>query len=356
MRKFLLLLISVVIVTPAALGDTIHLKNGSVLKGKVTSFADDQFIVMLDTGSGRYLSKAMVYMGDVVRIEFDSATGSGGDVSTTTSQPAESAPRIINDTPKKEEVVAKHEDPPKREEAVTKHEDPPKESPKREEPSSSKSKKQKKGSSDTSATVAHATQPEPQPKEAATDTQPTPPPVKEKEKEPEPKDAEKPTETPAVTPAADKVMSEKAPSEKPSSDSTEVEKAPKKAYVALKTMNIDVAAKKDWTSSGLIVKRGDHIRVTASGTITLDPVSGRTCGPEGISDLPDPKKLMPDQPTGALIAVISSDNDDFIFLGRSGEFTAARDGLLFLSVNEGVLADNVGSFKAVVEVLGPARK
>jgi len=27
------------------------LKNGSVLKGKVTSFADDQFIVMLDTGS-----------------------------------------------------------------------------------------------------------------------------------------------------------------------------------------------------------------------------------------------------------------------------------------------------------------
>src|SRR5262249_31181485 len=98
-----------------------------------------------------------------------------------------------------------------------------------------------------------------------------------------------------------------------------------------------------------------HIRVTASGTITLDPTSGRTCGPEGISDLPDPKKLMPDQPTGALIAVISSDNDDFIFLGRSGEFTAARDGLLFLSVNEGVLADNTGSFKAVVEGLGPAR-
>src|SRR5690348_15201940 len=179
MRKFLLLLISVVIVTPAALGDTIHLKNGSVLKGKVTSFADDQFIVMLDTGSGRYLSKAMVYMGDVVRIEFDSATGSGGDVSTTTSQPAESAPRIINDTPKQEEVVAKREDPPK-----------------------SNSKKNKKGSSDTSETVARHTQPEPQPKEAATDTQPAPPPVKEKEKEPEPKDTEKPIETPAVTPGA----------------------------------------------------------------------------------------------------------------------------------------------------------
>jgi hypothetical protein len=116
-------------------------------------------------------------------------------------------------------------------------------------------------------------------------------------------------------------------------------------------MTVDVVAKKDWTSSGLIVKRGDHLRVTASGTITLDPVSGRTCGPEGIGDLVDPKKLMPDQPTGALIAVISSDNDDFIFLGRSGEFTATRDGLLFLSVNEGQLSDNVGTFRAVVEVL-----
>lgn len=345
MRKFLLLLISVVIVTPAALGDTIHLKNGSVLKGKVTSFADDQFIVMLDTGSGRYLSKAMVYMGDVVRIEFDSATGSGGDVSTTTSQPPEAAPRIINDAPKQEEVVAKREDTPKRDET-----------PKREESPKPNSKKQKKSSSDTSETASRAIQPEPQPKEAATETQPAPPPVKEKEKEPEPKDTEKPIETPAVTPGAEKVMSEKPPSEKASPESSDVEKAPKKAYVALKTMNIDVAAKKDWTSSGLIVKRGDHIRVSASGTITLDPASGRTCGPEGISDLPDPKKLMPEQPTGALIAVISSDNDDFIFLGRSGEFTAARDGLLFLSVNEGVLADNVGSFKAVVEVLGPARK
>jgi hypothetical protein len=121
-------------------------------------------------------------------------------------------------------------------------------------------------------------------------------------------------------------------------------------------MSVDVAAKKDWTSSGLIVKRGDHLRVTATGTITLDPANGRTCGPEGIDDLVDPKKLMPDQPTGALIAVISSDNDDFIFLGRSGEFTATRDGLLFLSVNEGMLADNVGAFKAVVEVLGQRKQ
>ena len=302
MRKFLSLsLISVVVIASTALGDTIHLKNGSVLKGKVASFADDQFIVMLDTGSGRYLSRAMVYMGDVARIEFDSAGASAGETSSTATQPAESAARPISDTPRRE----------------TKTRVP-----------------------DAGETPARSTQPaDPQPRETGPpETQPTPP-VREPEAQPE-----KPTVSspPPVT----------APATSETSDS---ERLPRKQLLAVKTMTVDVVAKKDWTSSGLIVKRGDHLRVTASGTITLDPVSGRSCGPEGISDLPDPKKLMPDQPTGALIAVISSDNDDFIFLGRSGDFIATRDGLLFLSVNEGQLSDNIGTFKAVVEVLAPRK-
>ena len=303
MRKFLSLsLISVVVIASTALGDTIHLKNGSVLKGKVTSFADDQFIVMLDTGSGRYLSRAMVYMGDVARIEFDSAGASAGDASGTATQPAEPITRTINDTPRRE----------------TKTRVP-----------------------DAGETPARSTQPaDPQPRETGPpETQP-PPPVRQ----PDPTQPEKPTVSsppPVIAPAT--------------SETSDSERLPRKQLLAMKTMTVDVVAKKDWTSSGLIVKRGDHLRVTASGTITLDPVSGRSCGPEGISDLPDPKKLMPDQPTGALIAVISSDNDDFIFLGRSGDFIATRDGLLFLSVNEGQLSDNVGTFKAVVEVLAPRK-
>ncbi len=304
MRKFSLLsLISVVVIASTALGDTIHLKNGSVLKGKVTSFADDQFIVMLDTGSGRYLSKAMVYMGDVARIEFDSAAAPAGDASSTAAQPAEAPPRVINDNPRRD--------------TKTRVPDPG-ETPVRTQPA------------------------DPQPRETGPpETQPVPPPVRE----PEPAQPEKP----AVTSPAPVT----AP---PASETSDSERPPRKPLLPVKTMTVDVAAKKDWTSSGLIVKRGDHLRVTASGTITLDPVSGRTCGPEGVSDLVDPKKLMPDQPTGALIAVISSDNDDFIFLGRSGEFTATRDGLLFLSVNEGLLSDNVGAFKAVVEVLAQRKQ
>ena len=71
LKRFLFLLLVLVLLVPATQADTIHLKNGSVLKGKVASFSDDQFIVMIDTGSGRYQSRAMVYVGDVARIEFD---------------------------------------------------------------------------------------------------------------------------------------------------------------------------------------------------------------------------------------------------------------------------------------------
>ena len=64
MRKpSLSFLILVAMIASVAQADTIHLKNGSLLKGKVTSFADDQFVVMLDTGSGRYCRKAMVKFG-----------------------------------------------------------------------------------------------------------------------------------------------------------------------------------------------------------------------------------------------------------------------------------------------------
>src|SRR5215813_2432770 len=294
MLKFLFTPILVLITASVSLGDTIHLKNGSVLKGKVASFADDQFVVMLDTGSGRYLSRAMVYMGDVARIEFDSSTGM--DLSATSTKSAESSARQTFTEPRFTTTA--------------------------EQPRETKENK-------VIETQREASPPE---------TQPTPPPARE----PEPTQPEK--SGGSTAPAA------AAPT--PASESGDVERNPRKQYLAIKTLNVDVAAKKDWTSSGLIVKRGDHVRVTATGTITLDPASGRTCGPEGLTDLSDPKKLMPDQPTGALIAVISSDNDDFIFLGKSGEFTATRDGLLFLSVNEGHLPDNSGSFKAVVEVLG----
>jgi hypothetical protein len=56
-------------------------------------------------------------------------------------------------------------------------------------------------------------------------------------------------------------------------------------------------------------------------------------------------------PTGALLAVIGDDNNDFIYIGASREFTAGRDGALYLGVNEGNLNDNSGAFDVKIEIL-----
>jgi hypothetical protein len=280
MRRTLSLLLFISLIGTLAEADTIHLKNGSVIKGKVASFADDQFIILLDTGDGRYLSRATIFMGDVSRIEFDSAPGG-----TPREQAAAPAPPPDNTPPR--DVAAR---------------ETPRETQTRTQP--------------------------PAETQAVTRDPVKPPPASD----PEPAQPEKTVTTP--------------PQETEPLDS---ERTSRKLTGPVKTQNIDVVARRDWTSTGLIIKRGDRIRITATGTVTLDQGSGRTSGPEGI-ELTDPRKLMGDQPTGALIGVIGADNDDFIFIGRLTEFTASRDGLLFLSVNEGALSDNSGSYKAVIEV------
>jgi len=282
MRKVITMLPFLVLVAaPAASADTIYLKNGSVIKGKVASYSDDQFVVMLNTGSDRQSSRAQIFSGDVARIEFEASAGVEAAPSPSDLGPGVSGPPIKTVTVETNSGGA-------------------------------------------------STQP------AAN----TPQPAANTPKEETPAVVTSPESQPPVASDKDKNQTVAAEPE------PVVTKKPKGA---VRGATVDVIAKRDWTSSGLIVRRGDTIRITASGIVTLDPNSGQTSGPEGI-DQADPKKLMADKPTGSLIAVIGADNDDFIFVGRSTEFSAARDGLLFLSVNEGTLSDNSGSFKAVIEV------
>ena len=95
-----------------------------------------------------------------------------------------------------------------------------------------------------------------------------------------------------------------------------------------------------WTNSGWVVKKGQKIRIIGDGTVSLG--KGKTIGPSGSYDIPDDKKLLKSVPTGALIAVIGDDNNEFIYIGAERTFTASRDGALFLGVNEGDLDDNSG--------------
>jgi hypothetical protein len=103
-----------------------------------------------------------------------------------------------------------------------------------------------------------------------------------------------------------------------------------------------------WTDSGLMVRKGQRLRISATGRISLG--EGRFSTPTGLPRVVDTEKLMRNEPTGILIAVIGDDNDEFIAVGANREFYAPRDGRLFLGVNEGKLEDNTGSYDALIEV------
>ena len=103
-----------------------------------------------------------------------------------------------------------------------------------------------------------------------------------------------------------------------------------------------------WSNAGVVVRKGQRIRISATGRISLGP--GKNSSAAGVPSIADKDKLMSNEPTGGLIAVIGDDNNDFIFIGASKDFTATRDGALFLGVNEGVLDDNTGSFDVSIEI------
>jgi hypothetical protein len=117
------------------------------------------------------------------------------------------------------------------------------------------------------------------------------------------------------------------------------------------TVNVKVLAdntSNGWTNSGWVVKKGQRIKITGSGRISLG--DNRFSTPDGLSSLNDASKLKKDEATGGLIVVIGDDNNDFIFIGSSREFVAQRDGVLFLGINEGNLNDNSGAFDVNVEI------
>ena len=104
-----------------------------------------------------------------------------------------------------------------------------------------------------------------------------------------------------------------------------------------------------WTNSGWVLKKGQKVRITAAGKVLLGS-GDRAAEPSGRTDVSDDAKLMKSVPTGALIAVVGDDNDEFLWIGNEREFVASRDGALFLGVNEGNLNDNSGNFDVRIEI------
>jgi hypothetical protein len=243
MKKFscaLFALFLTVSLAAPTLADTIRLKDGSIIRGQVIGFRDQQFTVLIGAGSKGRRGRTTVYVEDIESIEFDSATTAA-------------AAALAND------------------------------------------------------------------------------------------DSSSPSREPGIQPTRTTV---------PDTVSTSRDTNPQPVSTAPTFFTIKVSVRADnanngWSNSGLVVRKGQRLRISSSGRVSLG--RGRYATPIGISTVPDNDKLMRNEATGALIAVIGDDNDDFIFIGTRRDFVAQRDGVLFLGVNEGDLSDNTGSYDVAIE-------
>lgn len=123
------------------------------------------------------------------------------------------------------------------------------------------------------------------------------------------------------------------------------------------TQSVQVALGANWVDSGVDVERGQRVQVRASGTI----VAGRTrITPDGLRGANDPVAPLPRAAEGLLIGALSNDpNAPIIELGSTREFTADRDGRLYLTANRSNYTDAQGSFDVRIRTerdLAPPRR
>lgn len=107
------------------------------------------------------------------------------------------------------------------------------------------------------------------------------------------------------------------------------------------TRNVQVTLDSNWIDSGVFLRRGERVQVSANGVIT---VGRMRITPDGLRTT-DPSAPLPNAAEGKLIGAIGNDsNAPIIELGSNREFTADRNGRLFLTANRGSFADARGSF------------
>src|SRR5215216_4220090 len=253
MKKTFRLLLSTLLLISLSiplLADTIRLKDGSVIRGQVIGFKDQQFTILIGGNARGRRGQTTVYVEDVESIEFDSTPGSAGATDDST---------VRNNVP-----------------------------------------------------MSRPSNPVNQPDN----------------------------------------NSNNVPDSR-TTDTAPISSNPTPTFFTIKVGVKADNANNGWTNSGLVVRKGQRLRISASGRVSLG--RGRFSSPAGLATVQDNDKLMRNEATGALIAVIGDDNDDFILIGPRREFVAQRDGVLFLGVNEGDLADNTGSYDIVIEAEASGR-
>ncbi len=270
--------------------DTIRLKDGSIIKGKIISFGEGKFTIVI--GEGTRQRQMNFFADEVESIEFDSVPLQVSNNNKTT------LPSYTNTSINKPET--------KNNTVITVGQTETKPSP---QPTPTPSKSVILTDKTTQPTTTNSNQ---------SNTNPT-------------------TVTPTVT-----------------NNPTYTNNTPNTVKTDTKPIMLNVKVLADntangWSNSGWVVKKGQKIRISGKGQVSLG--NGRFSSSAGIGSLPDKDKLIQTEATGGLIAVIGDDNNEFIFVGAAREFVAARDGALFLGINEGNLSDNSGAFDVTIEIV-----
>ncbi|PYT01603.1 MAG: hypothetical protein DMF63_01790 [Acidobacteria bacterium] len=262
-----------------AMADTIHLKDGSRVKGKIVSFSGGKFVIAVGDGARR--REMTLVAADVDSIDFDTPRSPVTNVlaSNRTTPPA---PVVTEDKP----IITQAEEP------------------------------------------------------RATNNKPAAAPVEEDE------EVVSVPSSPAKSAPQVSTPVKTVPTTTQTTSSTKKPSFAKPVELSIKVLADNTA--NGWTNSGWVVKKGQRIRISGTGEVSIG--RGKMTGPGGLYDLEDNSKLLKSVPTGALIAVIGDDNNEFIYIGTEREFVASRDGSLFLGLNEGNLSDNNGAFEVKVEI------
>ena len=112
------------------------------------------------------------------------------------------------------------------------------------------------------------------------------------------------------------------------------------------TRNVQVTLDSNWIDSGVFVRSGQRVQVSATGVIT---VGRMRITPDGLRST-DPTAPLPSAAEGKLIGAIGNDaSSPIIELGSRREFTADRNGRLFLTANRGSFADARGAFEVQIQ-------
>jgi serine/threonine protein kinase len=118
-----------------------------------------------------------------------------------------------------------------------------------------------------------------------------------------------------------------------------------------KTISVD--SRKPWTDTGIALKQGDNVVISASGNIFPDSPAHRdlVAGPDGAPGHPELLQfnVIPTPQHGGLIGRVGTDGSPFN-VGHALTFPATGPGHLFLGINDTGLFNNDGAFVAKVTV------